>query len=203
MEKLCLLLRLGAKEKCKRRSQRGQDGKTAYEKGKRFNKELVPFGECVHRKPLSTEKKKTISGLDPQWKDGIWLGIRDESNEVYVGTKNGVVIARSIMRKPGPDKWDKKQLDEMQGLPWEPIPGKGERQALPMAIEIWPERDVRVPPAVVVTGGPTPRETYIGKRQLGKHGFTPGCAGCKAARKGARPVAHSSHCRKRIYEEMA
>ena len=42
----------------------GQDGRTAYSriKGRNFNKELVPFGECVwYMKPKSKHKRKGIT----------------------------------------------------------------------------------------------------------------------------------------------
>ena len=72
------------------RYQVGSDGRTAYErwKGKQHKKELAEFGECVHFRHSTAAKKPTK--LEAQWEDGIWLGIADKSDEVYVGTAEGV-----------------------------------------------------------------------------------------------------------------
>ena len=76
------------------RYQVGKDGRTAYErwKGKQHKKELAEFGECVHFKHSTAAKKPTK--LEAQWEDGIWLGLADESDEVFVGTKEGVYKTR-------------------------------------------------------------------------------------------------------------
>ena len=41
--------------------------------------------------------------LLPRWEYGIWLGIRDESGEIIVGTPDGVVKARDFKRLPTTD----------------------------------------------------------------------------------------------------
>ena len=37
--------------------------------------------------------------------------------------------ARSLRRKPTKERWNIEELRDTQGLPWEPIPGLGEREA--------------------------------------------------------------------------
>ena len=67
----------------------GSDGHTAYQrmKGRAFVKELAEFGECIwYLKP----KQAGINEADVRWEDGVWLGIHDNSGEVYVGTSAGV-----------------------------------------------------------------------------------------------------------------
>ena len=66
--------------------------------------------------------------MQPRWDTGIWLGIRDESGEVIIGTSKGVLKARSFRRKViHNERWNFDTFSEMQGTPWEPIPGQGER----------------------------------------------------------------------------
>ena len=36
--------------------------------------------------------------------EGIWLGIREESGEVMIGTKDGIIKTRTIRRKGSPHK---------------------------------------------------------------------------------------------------
>ena len=106
------------------RESKGQDGFTAYRriKGREFKRELVSFGECVwYMKPKSKHKKKG----DYSWDEGIWLGIRDESGEYIIGTKDGVIKVRSVRRRGShEDRWNAEELMEMKGLPWEPVPGR-------------------------------------------------------------------------------
>ena len=76
----------------------GVDGKTAYERerGKKFKKELLEFGECVHYLPLKHGPK--LSKLAAKWRDGVFLGVKEGSDEMYVGTDEGVFKARSLRR---------------------------------------------------------------------------------------------------------
>jgi hypothetical protein len=76
----------------------GPDGKTPRQrvKGKLFSKHLVEFGETVwYLKP----KSKMSGKYDSRWSTGIWLGIREESGEVIIGTDEGVIKCRTIRRK--------------------------------------------------------------------------------------------------------
>ena len=56
--------------------QLGVDGKTPYErlKGKKFSKEMLPIGSCLHYMPL-TSKGGKLNKLEVRWRDGISLGM--------------------------------------------------------------------------------------------------------------------------------
>lgn len=109
----------------KSRLQIGEDDKTAYQrlKGRRLFGEWVEFGECVwFLLPKSLGRSKAES----RWGDGVWLGFRDESNEVFIGTLQGVVKGRTVRRK-GTEK-----------ARWDPeLFRKGNRH--PMATRTWKE----------------------------------------------------------------
>merc|ERR1712026_294122 len=93
--------------------------------GKSFTREVAEFGECIwcYVPGINCTQK-----MDPRWESGIWLGVRDESGEILVGTPGGVLKARSFMRKPESQQWDYKEFASMQGVPWEPIPGHEGRE---------------------------------------------------------------------------
>ena len=79
--------------------------------------------------------------LESQWEDGIWLGLADESDEVYVGTASGIYKTRTIKRKQIAERWDTEQLRRMAGTPWR----MRERETLPrIPIIIKPRSDVEV-----------------------------------------------------------
>ena len=79
----------------------GKDGQTPHQRlrGRKAKKELVEFGECVHWMPQTGEGGHG-GNIDARWQDGVWLGIRMESDEVLIGTPTGIFTARSIQRKP-------------------------------------------------------------------------------------------------------
>ena len=63
----------------------GEDGLTRHRrlKGRSFDKEVAEFGESVWFLFLKSKgKNKTKS----RWSSGIWIGVRDESGEVIIGT---------------------------------------------------------------------------------------------------------------------
>ena len=50
---------------------------------------------------------------------------------------------------------------------------------------------------------PVARKLYILRKDLEKHGFTPGCLGCASVRNGTQPqLPHSDECRQRIMKEV-
>ena len=62
--------------------------------------------------------------MDVRWDDGIFLGIREESNELIVGTDKGVIKVATYRRRPEEDRWKIEELEAVRGLPWEPVPGR-------------------------------------------------------------------------------
>ena len=58
----------------------GKDGKTPLQriKGKSCNRAQIEFGECVtYLKP----KSKGVNKADPRWKEGVYLGMKNRSEE--------------------------------------------------------------------------------------------------------------------------
>ena len=69
----------------------GEDGKTAHERarGRKFSKPLPEFGECIlYAKYLP---KQGDNKLEPQWEQGVFLGINDNGQELIIGTDKGVI----------------------------------------------------------------------------------------------------------------
>ena len=106
------------------RRQVGEDGKTNYErlKGKRFKRQEYEFGQCGwYLKPGTRGQNEWLS----RWGKGVYLGYREKSNEIYVGAPQGVIKVRDF-RKRGimEDRWNWQEFSMMQGVQWEPIPGR-------------------------------------------------------------------------------
>ena len=69
-------------------------------------------------------KTVSIEKAEPRWEDGLWLGIIPETHEHIIGTCRGVVKCRAIAAMEESKKFDRKMVEDMQGLPWQPIPGR-------------------------------------------------------------------------------
>ena len=138
------------------------------------------LNDQVHFMPTKAATK--ISGIESKWRTGIFVGLRERSEELLMMTENGVFRARSIKRKPEQERWDKEFLEKAVGTPWEPIPGrrKGEQTDLPGHVAVIPASEagiLEVQPAAEPRGAP--RRVYIRKADLMRYGYTAGCKGCE------------------------
>ena len=137
--------------------------------------------------------------------EGIFIGIRESSNEYYVGTDKGVFKTRSIKRVPEPDRYDRDMLDTMVGIPWKMIPAtEGDVITLPAIVDMPASTDdsVKVPAPLLSVPEP-PRQTYIRKAAIVKFGYARNCPRCDAVKNGVKSnVLHTAECRKRIEEAM-
>ena len=77
----------------------GEDGKTGHQRarGRKFSKPLPEFGECVMF--ARTLPKNDYNKLEAQWESGVYLGINDMSQELIMGTSEGVVKATEFRHK--------------------------------------------------------------------------------------------------------
>ena len=103
------------------RARRGSDGRTPWElrKGRQFLQALRPFGERILFLPAG----KRHSQLDSGYRDGFFFGVVEGTEEVYVGTPEGVVKARSFRRVPEDARSDSVGFNRVAGSPWKPAPG--------------------------------------------------------------------------------
>ena len=109
------------------RYQVGKDGKTAYErtKGKKFKREMAEFGECIW---YLKQRSKGSTGMKGRWMEGIWLGVREESGEVIVGTPEGIQKARTVRRKAtNSERWKKNHAGQSHSVAMECRPKGSQR----------------------------------------------------------------------------
>ena len=148
---------------------------------------------------------KRRSRLEDRWHPGIFCGIVDRSDEVLVSDSSGVRKARILKRLDERDRVDAELLNAVKGLPWRPVPGDPSVEEVPVtshldAPAVVPEAQL---PSIPVSQA-SPHSFHIRKdRELAIHGYTDGCSGCRAARLGMTPQAHSLACRARIESELA
>ena len=76
-------------------------------KGKTSQKKQIEFGECVTgMKPDSEGKFKA----DVRWVDGVYLGMREMTDEYLLGTPKGIIRIHTISRKgTTEEQWNKEE----------------------------------------------------------------------------------------------
>ena len=57
-----------------------------------------------------------------RYEEGIWLGLKANSDEPLIGTARGVIRARSVKRKAEGEQWDARAIEEMTGTRERPTP---------------------------------------------------------------------------------
>ena len=178
----------------------GKDGKTAYQriKGRACSRPMAEFGESVWYKQLQTQDDRHAD-MEPRWEEGIWLGMNPRTNEVLIGTPNGVTRARSIRRRAMNEQWSYDKVMEIKGAPWDPAATKVNIDHQTHIHQSDNKEDVG---REEVDVGPQARPVYIRKRYIEEFGSTPGCVGCVAASASKRGVAHTKACKKRTEDRM-
>ena len=177
----------------------GRDDKTAYERnvGRRAVHPLAQFGERVWWMPLQPSNRR-LGPLDSRFEQGRYLGLKDGSNMVLVGTASGVVKARTIKRLPLGERWTGSLLDSALGNEFTPnaLEDDGGRVEI-RALVLQPHAAVLVPPLAPevrqVRRAPLRRIDFV---QFGYTDNCPGCANARAGRKQA--VDYSEQCRSRM-----
>ena len=176
------------------RCQKGRDGKTPFERlhGKKPSQEFVPFGEKVLARRVTTEP---MNRMNPRYQYGIWLGMKSNSTECFIGNAEGVFRAREIRRLEPRDRWDKEAIRNVIGVPWRMTDGRWTVDTPEIRVDPIP-----IPP-LPVDGARIQRER-ITKQDIDEFGATIGCPGCNAIKDNKRRQAHSVRCRRRIEESL-
>ena len=176
-----------------------KDGKTAYERirGKQCVRPIAEFGERIHYRPLKGDPVRE-NKLEAQWKDGVWLGIDTRTDEVRVGTEQGIVKARDIKRRPADQRWSIEIIKGIKGVPWN-TDGSG-NTGIPVHIDTGTEGIARSADSDDLEQAA--RNLYVTRGLLKKFGYTRGCRGCNALQYGTKQEVHSHDCRKRIAQKL-
>ena len=185
----------------------GKDGRTGFERrrGRKCRIPVVPFGEWVWYRQIRKGKNQEDK-LESEMKEGVWLGHARNSNEVLIGTDQGVVRAYDVKRKPEDQRWNGEAIKNMKGTPQQPDPSKP-GSSIPIRVTFDETEKKEEEKAEAPKRENEIRRMRITKSMLEKYGHTDGCEGCRFQRSGVRDSqgqgrGHSERCRKRIMERM-
>ena len=117
-------------------------------------------------------------------RDGVFLGVSDRTDELYVGTERDMHKFRTLRRGEATERVDLIFLECCVGeiLGW-PKSAKDVRV-------VWPDVSSLAAMAEAEAIGKA-RRLYINKGDIMKHGLTEGCLGCRSFTEGARAQGHS------------
>ena len=178
----------------------GKDGKTPMERlrGAKHGRPIAELGENILYKPLGDAP----AFPEAEFLYGTWLGIDLRTGEILVGTSSGIVRARTVKRRPEPERWSAEQAFAVRGVPWQPTPGIDSDQ-MPTAVRRPPpagDPDAPIPPCT--EPGHMARRAKLTKGDFEQFGFTEGCLGRRGLeRDGKTHYGHNELCRRRIERE--
>ena len=142
------------------------------------------------------------------------MGAARESNEMVIGTREGVTRCYAVKRMTDEERWNAEEVRELKGTPQKPNPQKvGLHIPTRMPIVDPPSgvadggaaggTEADIPPEPVPVPDPLFRRTPITHKEVEKYGPTPGCVGCQSKTRGeVTRRGHSDRCRRRIEEAM-
>ena len=127
-------------------------------------------------------------------------------NEVLIGTKEGVVRAYDVKRRPEEERWNAEMIKNMKGTPQQPDPSKP-GASIPIQVTFDKDDAEEEAKAQAPKRENEFRRMRLNKEILEKYGYTEGCEGCRCQRAGIRDEKgrgrpHSEICRKRLMEAM-
>ena len=141
-------------------------------------------------RPISLEP---LNRMNPRYKFGMWLEVRNNSADCFVGLAEGVFRAFEVRRIEHQDRWDREAINKMTGVSWRIVDGNCTLYRPSTQIDPLP------PPPVPFEGARVHKER-ITRTDIETFGITAGCPGCNAIRSGKRAQAHLAPCRARIEE---
>ena len=99
---------------------KGPDGKTAYERtrSKPFTTRLLRFGETCSYK-LRSQEPIPSAGDGRKWHEGTFVGVDQRTGQYMIDDSGVIKFARTIMRMPEPDKFNKTELARVAVTPWD------------------------------------------------------------------------------------
>ena len=181
------------------RHRQGKDGKTPYERetGRKWAKGGLEFGEKVFIKEAKERAGRPKRDWEPRMIPVRYVGHHARTGAVIGLTSQGVRIGQVARRLPAAERRSTDGWEDLKGLPWSLVPD--ERDA-PVDLG---EGAVFPPVPAAPEVDPQPRNFYVRRAGVAKHGSTIGCPGCAhIGRSDEGSVAHSQACRERTIIEV-
>ena len=129
---------------------------------------------------------------------GVFVGVDRRTGQYMLLDGETVRLARTIMRMPTADKWNKEALAKVSSTPYDLHAPKDVEVTFRERVE--PQGENFKPKVTLA------RQVYIKPSDIDKYGLTRGCVKCDHERNygpGRTPNGHSKVCRDRVMAELA
>ena len=136
---------------------------------------------------------------ESRWSEGHFLGVRNETGELIIGTSEGIVKARDFRRLADvSQRWNAESLKKVRRTPWKPNP-LVEDGEMHVKVKLPVDSSPVTQPFAGVDIEPNVRRLRIKPETVKRLGLLSNCLGCRAVR-DKDPVSrnHSEECRKRV-----
>ena len=121
-----------------------------------------------------------LGKLSVAWSNGVRLGVKGRSNEIIVSESSGVWKTRTVQRRPIGDRWDVKNAEQIQFVPWK-VHEEDEKADGDVLVAVkLTEEEVAEQLKVAdfdLTDTAVPRRFYVTTKLLKEHGFLPNVKG--------------------------
>ncbi len=192
LEHVCLLLNVQS---------RGHDGLTPWQRvrGRPFSQKLLGFGEVVlYKLPTKGPQHNPDGNMGTRWREGVFLGYSRSSCTYILGTPDGKVCSRALMRRPFENRWSEPALAGLRTTPWM------EREKQDVQVRFQQDAAELDTPAAP-DPPPALRRMRINKSDLEAYGYTQGCKQCEHIERNGKAkggMQHNLACRTRIIEAI-
>ena len=75
----------------------------------------MEFGEKLFYK---VKRGSKLEKINERWEYGIFLGVRRKSDELWIGTREGIESPRSVKRIPAEQRWGEGCVNWIKWAPW-------------------------------------------------------------------------------------
>ena len=152
---------------------KGHDGQTAYQRvrSKPFVTRLMAFGEMCRFKNRSHEPLSNTSD-GRRFHLGAFIGIDRRTGQYMLHDGTEIKLARTVMRLPDANKWDRTELAKIAATPWDVHQPRAQEVVFRDQIDPVP---VDLANKVIIA-----RNVYIKDSDLDAYGMTRGCPKCDA-----------------------
>ena len=140
---------------------------------------------------------------ESRWSEGHFLGVRNETGELIIGTEEGIVKARDFKKLANLNqRWNAESLRKIQGTPWKPNP-QVEDSEIHAKVRIPMDSSPLTAAFKGAEGEPNVRRLRISPNLVNKLGLLTNCNGCRAVRDN-EPFSrnHSEECRRRCEKHL-
>ena len=180
---------------------RGDDGCTNWMriKGRAFNQRILGFAELIlYKLPGKGPLHDPDGNMGTRWREGVFLGYHRSANVYIIYSDEGIITARSLMRRPIGNRWSAAKLAEIKATPW------SVREKPEVQVRFREDAEAKEEP-VTAKAPPNPKRFRINKKDLDEHGYTQDCPQCDHIMRygSAKPGHnHSDLCRVRMIRQI-